>query len=168
MAPESRQPEPHPAADTSLDTLRTLVLGFAAGLRSIMPLAVLAAHLRREGPDIADGGWIIEVLASTAGAAVLGLAAIGEVITDKLPNVPARVDPLPLAGRVFLGGCAGAFSSLAEGRASDRGALIGSLGAAVGALTGYTLRTRLPGPPLAVALFEDVLGFALARWAITR
>jgi uncharacterized membrane protein len=134
----------------------------------MMPLAVLALHLEREGPDIADGGWILEALASPAGAAALGAAAVGEVIADKLPSVPSRVEPLPLAARVILGGCVGAFGNLAEGRASDRGALIGSLAAVAGALAGYALRTRLPGPPLLMALFEDVLGLGLARWAVNR
>lgn len=168
MAPDPAQPEQHPSIDTPLDVLRTAVLGFVAGLRSIMPLAVLAAHLQREGPDIADGGWVIEGLASGPGAGLLGLAAIGEVIADKLPVVPARVDPLPLAGRVIFGGCVGAFTSLAEGRASDRGALIGALASLAGAVAGYAFRVHAPGPPLVVALVEDVLGFGLASWAVRR
>jgi uncharacterized membrane protein len=165
-----RADEPHPAPDTLLDVVRVAALGVVAGLRSIMPLALLAAHLEREGPDIGDGGWALDVLASRRGALGLRLAAVGEVVADKLPLLPRRVDPLPLAGRVVLGGMAGALQSLAEGRASDRGALIGSLGALVGSLLGYWLRTSLarvlPLPSVLVALGEDALAFVLGSWAV--
>jgi uncharacterized membrane protein len=160
--------EPHPARNTPSDVLRMAMLGFVGGLRSVMPLAILAAHLEREGPDIADGGWVIDALASPAGALALGVAAVGEVVADKLPRVPGRVEPLPLAGRVVLGGTAGALANLAEGRTSDSGALIGSAGAVIGSLAGYTLRTSrvLPLPPLVLAFGEDALAFTLGRWAV--
>jgi uncharacterized membrane protein len=160
--------ERHPAPGTPSDLLRTATLGFVGGLRSVMPLAILAAHLEREGPDIADGGWAIDALASPAGALALGVAAVGEVVADKLPSVPDRVEPLPLAGRIVLGGTAGALASLAEGRTSDSGALVGSAGALLGSVVGYTLRTsgRLPLPRLVLALAEDALAFTLARWAV--
>jgi uncharacterized membrane protein len=160
--------EPHPALNTPADLVRTATLGFVGGLRSIMPLAVLAGYLEREGPDIADGGWAIDALASPGGAFGLGMAAVGEVVADKLPFVPRRIEPLPLAGRIVLGGTAGALASLAEGRTSDSGALLGSAGALVGSLAGYTLRTSgiLPLPPLVLAVAEDALAFTLARWAV--
>jgi uncharacterized membrane protein len=160
--------ERHPAPSTPSDLLRTATLGFVGGLRSIMPLAILAAYLEREGPDIADGGWAIDALASSGGAFALGVAALGEVVADKLPFVPSRVEPLPLAGRIVLGGTAGALASLAEGRTSDSGALVGSAGALLGSLVGYRLRTNgvLPLPPLVLAVGEDALAFTLARWAV--
>jgi uncharacterized membrane protein len=160
--------ERHPAKSSPSDLLRTATLGFVGGLRSVMPLAILAAYLEREGPDIADGGWAIDVLASPGGAFALGLAAIGEVVADKLPFVPSRLEPMPLAGRIVLGGTAGALASLAEGRTSDSGALVGSVGALLGSLAGYALRTNrvVPLPPLVLALGEDALGFTLGRWAV--
>src|SRR5919199_1692450 len=160
--------EPHPARNSPSDVLRMVMLGFVGGLRSLMPLAILSAHLGREGPDIADGGWIIDALASPAGALALGAAAVGELVADKLPLVPSRLKPLPLGGRVVLGGTACAFASLAEGRTSDSGALIGSAGAVIGSLAGYALRTSrvLPLPPLVLAFGEDALAFTLGRWAV--
>ena len=160
--------EPHPARNSPSDVLRMVMLGFVGGLRSLMPLAILSAHLEREGPDIADGGWIIDALASPAGALALGAAAVGELVADKLPMVPSRLEPLPLAGRVVLGGTACAFASLAEGRTSDSGALIGSAGAVIGSLAGHALRTTgvLPLPPLVRAFSEDALAFTLGRWAV--
>jgi uncharacterized membrane protein len=101
---------------------------------------------------------------------VLGLAAAGEVLADKLPGTPSRVAPLALAGRVVLGGTTCALHSLAEGRASDVGARVGALGAVAGSVVGYTARTRLrrvlPLPGVLVALIEDGLAVWLGRWAI--
>jgi uncharacterized membrane protein len=135
-----------------------------------MPLALLADHLEREGADIADGGWALDALASRWAVAALSSMAGGELVADKLPFTPGRLQPLPLAGRVLLGGTASAVASLAEGRRSDTGALVGCLGAVVGSVLGYLWRTRLPipVPPLALALAEDALAFTLGRWALQR
>jgi uncharacterized membrane protein len=157
----------HPAQDTPLDAARTTTLGFVAGLRSVMPLAILARHLAHEGPDIADGGWPIDLLASGGGATALAVAAALELVADKLPVTPSRLNPLPLVGRVVLGGSVGVAFSLSEGRASDRGALFGTLGAVAGSLAGYALRTKLPLPAWLLALVEDGLAFGLGRWAVS-
>ena len=161
--------EHHPVEGTPRDLLRTFSLGMVTGLRSMMPFAVLSGYLEREGPDIADGGWPIDVLASPWGATVLALAAAGELVADKLPLLPGRVEPLPLVARVVMGGTVGAAASLAEGRTSDSGALLGSVGGLVGSVLGYTLRMRLSRrlPGLLVALAEDAVAFSLARWAVT-
>jgi uncharacterized membrane protein len=160
--------EVHPAPDTQLDVLRTAALGITGGLRSLMPFALLSAHLEREGADIADGGWALDALASPIAVAAVSAMALGEIIADKLPMTPSRLEPLPLAGRVVLGGTACAFAGLAEGRRSDTGALVGSVGVLAGSLLGYGLRTRLPVrlPSLILALTEDVLAFTLGRWAL--
>ena len=161
--------EPHPSPDQPLDVLRSLSIGFASGLRSVLPLAVLADQIHRQGPDIADGGWILDTLSRRATTLVLGTAAVGELVADKLPWTPSRSRPLPLAVRVAAGGATAAMDSLAEGRRSDHGALFGSLGALLGSLFGAWLRREIPRtlplPPLAVAVLEDALGWSLARWA---
>src|SRR4051812_31504955 len=126
--------EPHPANDTSLDVLRGFTLGMVAGLRTAMPLALLARQIGREGADIADGGWALDLFSHRGTAIFLGLGAFGEIVGDKLPTTMSRLNPLPLAGRVIAGGTAGGLQSLSEGRASDRGALLGALGAVVGSL----------------------------------
>jgi uncharacterized membrane protein len=160
--------ERHPSPATPRDLLRSVTFGFVGGLRSLMPLALLSVHLEREGPDIADGGWVLDLLASRWAATVLGVAALGELVADKLPFVPARIEPLPLAGRVVLAGTASSLASLAEGRSSDTGAWVGALGAVLGSVTGYWLRMRLPLPSLLLALLEDGLAFVLGRWALQR
>src|SRR4051794_7381151 len=136
----------------------------------MLPLALLAGRISTDGPDIADGGVVVDVLARRRTAAVLGIAALGELIADKLPVTPSRVRPVPFAARVITGGTAAAFQSLAQGRRSDRGALFGSLGALVGTLGGYWLRNSLTRwlPPLLAALVEDALAVALGLWATDR
>jgi len=138
----------------------------------VRPIALLAESLSRDGPDIADGGWAIDLLTSPQVALLLRLAALGELVADKVPGTVDRVAPLPLAGRVVLGGTTCALHSLAEGRASDVGALVGSLGAVVGSVVGFSVRTRLsrarPVPGILVALVEDGLAWSLGHWAIQR
>jgi uncharacterized membrane protein len=158
--------EPHPTLGTPGDLLRTATLGFAGGLRTVMPFAVESAYLEYAGPDIADGGWSIDLLSSRQAAMLLAAAALVEISLDKTPFVPDRLRPVPLAARVIASGTACALTSLAEGRTSDSGALIGSVCGAVGSLFGYAFRTRLPLPAWLLALAEDGLAFLLARWAV--
>jgi len=150
--------------------LRDFTLGVVAGMRSMLPMALLAWRISTEGPDIADGGVVVDVLAHRRTAVVLGIAALGELILDKLPFMPSRVRPIPYAGRVVAGGTAAAFQSLAQGRRSNRGALLRSLGALVGTLGGYWVRTSLLRalPPLLAALVEDALAVGLGLWATHR
>ena len=49
-----------------------------------MPLAIVAAHLEREGPEIANGGWAVDLLASPWGALVGSLA--GYRLRTRLPR----------------------------------------------------------------------------------
>jgi uncharacterized membrane protein len=158
--------ERHPWSGTLQDKLRTAALGFAGGLRLVMPFAVESVYLSREGPDIADGGWTLDLLARRRVAVVLGLGALAEIVIDKTPFPPTRVEPLPLAGRVIASGSACALSCLAEGRTSTSGALIGSVAAVAGSVFGYSMRTRLPLPAWLLAVTEDGLALALSLFAV--
>jgi uncharacterized membrane protein len=158
--------ERHPWSGTLQDKVRTAALGFAGGLRLAMPFAVESVYLSREGPDIADGGWTLDLLARRRVAVVLGLGALAEIVIDKTPFPPTRVDPLPLAGRVIASGSACALSCLAEGRTSTSGALIGSVAAVAGSVFGYTMRTRLPLPAWLLAVAEDALALGLGLFAV--
>jgi len=158
--------EIHPTIGTPADWLRSATLGFVGGLRTVMPWALVSAQLAREGPDIADGGPLVDLLATRRCAAVLALGALVEIGLDKTSIVPSRMEPLPLAGRIISAGAACALASLAEGRTSDTGALLGAFAGAIGSAAGYAFRTRLPVPGLVLALAEDALAFALGRWAV--
>lgn len=103
---------------------------------------------------------------------MLMLFGAGEVIGDKLPMTPSRVDPAPLVGRLLIGALGGiAIGSERLGkREVVRGAIAGVFGAVAGSFGGYHARkaiteaTGLPDP--AVAIAEDALAFALAAGAI--
>jgi uncharacterized membrane protein len=92
--------------------------------------------------------------------APLALAAAGELAADKLPGVPARTAPGPLALRLAAGGFSG------HALAGRAGLAAGVAGAAAGTFAGgrargaLTQRTGLPDWPVAVA--EDAVAYALA------
>ena len=146
---------------------RALLVGFAAGLRSMTPLGVLAAErndgsLQRDWKD-----W--PILSSPTGRVLLQVSAVGEMAVDKLPFVPARTDPQSLWARLVSGGIAGlAIGTLGKEPAVKASALaagvIGSLAGSYGGnayRSGVTKATGLPDLP--VALVEDIAAVLIAR-----
>ena len=151
----------------SLLLVRAGLLGVVAGLRSQLPTAVLAA--RGLGP--ASGP--LASLKTAAGRRSAYLAAVGELVADKLPATPSRMSRGPLVGRVVSGGVAGAV--LAASTGARRGglalpALVGAAGGWLGSWGGFTARralvarTGLPDPAVAVA--EDAVALGLAAVAV--
>lgn len=151
--------------------LRAALFGFDAGLRSLMPLAILALR-QPQAPRIAGWrrwypmrhGWCRAALV-TAGA--------GELVGDKLPMTPSRIEPGALAARATMGGIAGlAIASTRHGAPAYLvGLVVGALGAIAGSYAGYHARkavvaqTGLPDP--VVAAGEDAMAIVLG-WATTR
>ena len=152
-----------------------------AGLRSMLPLALISRRLVQTG--IRPTG-VLAPLGRPAIARSLTVAALGEVLADKTRFIPARIDPLPLAGRVIAGATVAVavatsrgFVHRANGAAPpDQGgawggvwlaALAGATAALASSFASYQLRrssTRslhLPDPVAAVA--EDALCFVAAR-----
>ncbi|MFD9663526.1 hypothetical protein ACFWAY_18175 [Rhodococcus sp. NPDC059968] len=98
-----------PAAERS-STVRSAVIGVASGLRSSTGIAA-ALLSSRQGP-----AHRTRLLGATA---LVG----GELVADKHPNVPSRLAPPALAGRVAAGG-AGAAALAHRDRADTASALI--------------------------------------------
>lgn len=150
-----------PAAKTYV---RAAGLGIVAGMRSMMPFALLALAARR-GTFARDAGRPLSILRGRAVLPVAAFAAAGELVADKLPMTPSRIDPGPLSGRIVLGALAGAAICREARRSAIAGALLGGAGAAGGSFGGYHARkalgraTRLPDPLWAVA--EDALAVSL-------
>lgn len=154
--------------DTSVFPLKVAAgaagLGFVAGLRSQLPFALLAAAAN-QGRFAAGAAGPLALLRSRNTVIGLGLSAAGEMVGDKLPMTPSRLDPLPLAGRIGIGGAAGAAVAREAGRAVGLGAGLGAAAAALGAFGGYRLRaaaaeaTGLPDP--LVAVVEDALAIGI-------
>lgn len=149
---------------------RALLAGLSAGLRSMTPLGVLASE-RNDGSTKA--GWKNwPILRSGFGRTALQLSWLGEMIADKLPVIPPRINPGPLGGRMLFGALAG-MAIGTEGKGATPGiggAMAGIAGAIAGSYGGYRARTYLTNdlglPDMPGALVEDATAFAIARKAI--
>jgi uncharacterized membrane protein len=115
-----------------------VLLGLAVGLRAFSAPAALALRHRP----------------LNGARRVLLVAAVGELIADKLPATPSRLERRGLTGRVL--------SSTISGQlvAGPRGAARGVGAALASALAGSALRKRRPGAFAAVC--EDGVAIALA------
>jgi len=149
---------------------RAALFGVAAGLRSMTPNGVLASE---RNDSSVHGRWKTwPVLRSNRGRIALQLAWIGELVGDKLPGVPPRTNPGPLAGRTLFGALAGAaIGTQREGASSMiASVLAGAAGGFAGSHAGYLYRSRLAAktglPDLPLALAEDVAAWAIAEKAL--
>lgn len=139
-------------------------LGAVSGLRTLAGVALLARELSgRKLPRKA--GRLERWLAEPGVANALTVAAAGELLFDKLPGIPDRIQPAPLAGRVIMGALAGAVVADRERRAL--GAAFGAGAALAAAFTGWFLRREAARatmlPDAAVAIAEDAMAVAAAR-----
>ena len=150
--------------------IATPLLGVSTGLRSFTPLAV-TAWFARLGKLPVQGTWA-SWIAHPAAAGLFTVAALGEYVGDKLPNTPNRTAPLPLVGRIALGGTVGAIIASAFRRPLLGGVALGALGAAIGTFGGFYLRHSLTESAglndLPVAVTGDAAAIALAIRSLQR
>src|ERR1700686_3073759 len=116
-------------------------IGFAAGLRSFTPPAVMAwaAHLgwlNLNNSPLAFMGSIITVV-------IFSLLALFELFVDLQPSTPKRTAPVPLGARILTGGLCGACLCGASNQSLIIGAILGGIGGVMGAFAGYEIRRRL-------------------------
>lgn len=147
-----------------------LGLGFAAGLRSLTPPAVVAwaAHV----------GWLnlnnspLAFMGATITVVIFSVLAVVELISDLLPQTPKRTAPVPLAARILMGGFCGASISAATNQPLIIGAIVGAVGGVIGAFAGYEIRRRLVNAlnikDIFIALLEDLVAIGLACLFVTR
>jgi uncharacterized membrane protein len=142
---------------------RAIQIGIVAGLRSMMPLALLTwSKERREQ----------EALSQNRSKAMLltGLLALGEIVGDKLQIMPSRVSTGSLLGRIASGAIAGAVLSNRYGYPLGQGAIRGTLGAGLGAFAGYSVRLLLSQtlniPDVLLATIEDSIALSLGLQAV--
>jgi uncharacterized membrane protein len=150
--------------------LNAFGIGIVAGLRTFTaPAAVSWA---------ACLGWLdlhgtpVGFMGSTAAVAILSLLAVAEYVADKLPRTPNRTRPGPLIGRLVMGGLSGACLSVAAGQSLLAGAVLGGLGAVMGAFGGYEIRRRLVSglrvKDIGIAIPEDLVAIGLAYLLVAR
>jgi uncharacterized membrane protein len=154
--------------EVSSATFETIGLACLAGLRSMAAPAFLAQAVRRG--DLRAP--VMPALGSPKVSALLALLAMGEMIADKTPFVPARTSTPALLGRVLSGGLAGATLFASEGRDRNSGALLGALCATLAAYAGENFRTvgfeRLGLPNALLGALEDKVVLALGRRILRR
>jgi len=147
-----------------------LGLGFAAGLRSLTPPAVVAwaAHLgwlNLNNSPLAFMGSIITVV-------IFSLLAVFELIGDVRPSTPKRTAPMPLIARILMGALCGACLCAASNQSLIIGAILGAVGGGIDAFAGYEIRrklvTALNIKDIFVALPEDLVTIGLACFFVTR
>jgi uncharacterized membrane protein len=141
---------------------RFALLGVAAGGRSQTPFAVLART--------ATPGGRLGLLASRGVVVGTTVAAVGELVGDKLPQTPSRLSPAGFVPRLIIGAGAAAVLSARTGASEAEvgvAAALGAAGAAAGSYAGAAWRRLAAGwlgLDLPGALLEDaaVVGLAVA------
>jgi uncharacterized membrane protein len=137
--------------------LFAFLLGCICGLRSMTAPALVAwaAHL----------GWLhlqgsrLAFFAHPVSLVIFSLFAIGELIADKLPFIPARIQAGPLGVRILFAALCAAAVCVSGGASLLLGAILGALGAVLGAFAVHTYRRSLSSkvPDLLLALLEDLV-----------
>ena len=162
----------------SRDTLAlSATIGALAGLRTFTPPAVVSQAARYNLVGLRRSR--LRPLRSSSTANILAALAVGELIADKLPFIPSRLDIGPLTARAVSGALCGSViaGSGKMGRSirskpfkqdlpstMASGAAVGALGAIGGAFAGFYLRRELNRhfgvPDPAIAFVEDLAAIA--------
>jgi uncharacterized membrane protein len=134
---------------------RAALAGAATGLRSTVGLAALI-DARAAGLP----GLLTRPRARVA--ARLGVAS--ELVVDKLPSTPSRLEPAGLAGRIVFAAMAGAVLARGANQPVLEAVVIASATAIAAAKLGHDARAAAAEifPPFAVAVAEDGLAVGLA------
>lgn len=148
----------------------TFLIGVLAGLRSLTAPAVTAwaAHF----------GWLslrtpLSWLGSLPVAILFTLAALAELVADKLPKTPSRTAPVGLTARILTGALSGAAVYYAGSNQGYLvGAILGAAGGVAGCLGGYLARKSLVkalgSPDYVVAVLEDLVAIGGSLIVVSR
>jgi uncharacterized membrane protein len=139
----------------------SVLLGAATGLRGGIAVATMTARSDPSLPAIFRQPWTRRILVA---------AAAGELVVDKLPATPSRLEPAGLTSRLVMGAlAAGLFARTRQARWLPAAA-IGASTAAVSAKVGHDVRARLAqhAPDPAVAVAEDAVAIGLAAAGASR
>lgn len=146
-----------------MDPSRVLTLAFfigvVAGLRSLTAPAFVAWGAHRGWFTLS--GTPFAVMAST-GAVVFFIAlAVVELAADKAPSTGSRLQAGSLMWRMLVGGLSGSAIAVAGTQSLPLGAVLGGVGAIVGAYAGHAARTglvsALQSPDWVIAVLEDAV-----------
>jgi uncharacterized membrane protein len=143
--------------------LQIFILGMAAGLRSLTPLAFVAWTSQHR--HALAQSWL-SFMASPVTAYIFTALALVELVTDKLPFTPSRLTAVPFTARILSGALCGATLAAGAQQSIVLGVLVGVVGAIAGSFAGYHVRHTLVAkqrlPDRGVALAEDVIAIGSA------
>lgn len=147
------------------------ILGAVAGLRTMLPWALIASAANRSGTSfLQHSPSPVRLLRSPVTLIGFSLAAVGELIADQLPSTPSRLAPGALAGRVISGALASAVVCLSAHRSPLAGMAIGAAAAGAGAVAGYSIRMTLGRvtsvPDHVWGAVEDIFALGLGAVAL--
>jgi uncharacterized membrane protein len=139
----------------------SVLLGAASGLRGQIGVAAIAVRSDPSLPPILRQPWTRRVLVA---------AALGELIVDKLPTTPSRLEPPGIAGRLVLGALAAGLFAQTRQAPWFPASGIGAASAIMAAKIGHDLRAELAKqvPDPAVAVVEDIVALSLATEGAAR
>jgi uncharacterized membrane protein len=134
------------------------LIGVVAGLRSLLAPAIVswAAHA---GWLHLNGTWLA-FLGYRWTPWILSLAALAELVADKLPTTPSRKAPVGFILRIITGAVSGAAIGTSSTGFMWVGLIAGALGAVLGTFGGAAARYSLAkaaGKDFPIALLEDAV-----------
>ena len=111
-------------------------------------------------------------MGSTIAVVIFSLLALFELFLDLQPSTQKRTAPVPLIARILMGFLCGACLCAASNQSLIIGAILGGVGAVIGAFGGYTIRRRLVSglniKDVFIALPEDLVTIGLAYFLVSR
>lgn len=146
-----------------------VLVGFASGLRSLTPAAILcwAAFVGL----LPVNQTKLTFIGKLPTVVVLTLLAAAELIADKLPQTPARTKPVGLSARVLTGCMCAVVIATSAGQNWRWAVILGIAGAACGTFAGYNTRRLLVTAgirDLIVAVGEDAITIVFSVLVISR
>ena len=148
--------------------LFAFLIGVVSGLRSMAAPAVVSWAVQLGYLSIGDT-WLA-FLGFRWTRWILSIAALGELIGDKLPSTPSRKALVPFVARILSGGLCGGAIGATLGNLY-LGMVFGAAGAVAGTLGGYASRTGLvratSGRDVPIALLEDLIAIVMAVCVVT-
>lgn len=149
--------------------LYCFLLGGVTGLRSMSGPALVCWGIHLGWLTVA--GSPLFFLGNSVSLVVFSLLAVGELVGDKLPQIPNRIAPGPLVARMVFGGMSGWVLALSGHAHVWAGAGIAAVGAVAGAFAGFYIRraiTRRGTKDFLVAMVEDVIAVGGGLFLISR
>ncbi len=145
------------------------LLGGVTGLRSMSGPALVCWGIHLGWLTVAGSPLLF--LGNPISLAAFSVLAVGELIGDKLPQIPNRIDPGPLVVRMVFGGMSGWALALSGHAPVVAGVACAAVGAVAGAFAGFHIRraiTRKGAKDFVVAMVEDLIAVGGGIFLISR